>query len=157
SAAPDAPFATAHATIHRILDIGGHRSMQELRTEFRGEIPLAIREVETDSTAFTLELSTRTLYPVSAAARGGGNEAGRGPPPQLLVTRAEPLPDTALGPGSRTVGNRSEDAVCVREPGQEDWLWLDRDTHRLASLEIVRHDPSGHATLLATRYEGYAP
>jgi hypothetical protein len=88
SANPVAPYYVTQAEGIRILDFRGQRSYQELSTHFLGDVPLRLKEVVTENSGFTVELSANAVYPIAANSIAGSIRAAQSFCPQYLLASA---------------------------------------------------------------------
>jgi glyoxylase-like metal-dependent hydrolase (beta-lactamase superfamily II) len=139
SARPDAAYDTIVAAGMRRYDLAARRYAQTWFTEFRGGLPLALREVVTDSTATSIDLRGGVVMSVapggiSASLRRVEDNAPYAPLAILQRARRNAPSIRIVRP---SLGNRSEDAIVFVDNGQLTTLHFDRRTHLLSRMDLL--------------------
>ena len=157
SARPDAPYDTIRASGRRIYDLAGRRYAQDWSTEFRGGIPLALHEVVTDTSAYSVDLrGGLTLGVASSGVPASLRRVEDNAPyaPLALLDRAR-RNATSLRIVRGSGGARSRPAVLFADRGGIVTLEFDARTGLLASAEALFDNWSMGLTPARTEFRDY--
>ena len=141
SANPEAPYYVRQEEGTRIIDIGGKRSSFESKTAFRGGDPYWGRQVLTDKSGFTLDLTTNVAYPIASSAVASRARSNQRLFPHLLLQEALSRAGTLRWMGDGTEGRQEQVITFADVAGSQIALYFDGRTHLLTKFENLGDDP----------------
>jgi glyoxylase-like metal-dependent hydrolase (beta-lactamase superfamily II) len=136
---PDAQYEVRREEGARIIDIRGNRSLFESKTNYRGGDEYWGREVLTEKSSFTIDLTTGVAYPIAPPAVASRVRSAKRFFPHFLLqealSRAETLRWVGDGPNGEQV------ITFVDAGGSQTALYFDRQTKLLTKYESLGDDP----------------
>jgi len=139
SANPEAAYYARPEEGTRIIDIRGNRSFFESKTSYLGGPPTSAREVLNDKSGFNLDLETKVIYPIAAAAVASRTRSIQRLFPHLLLREALNRASTLrwLGEGAES----QEQVITFADGGgSQIALYFDRTSHLLTKFETMADD-----------------
>ncbi|OLE55043.1 MAG: hypothetical protein AUG51_05260 [Acidobacteria bacterium 13_1_20CM_3_53_8] len=154
SANPEAPFYVTEASGTRVIDFRGKRVYQELRTHFLGDLPLQIKEVITERGAFTVEMTSNTVYPVAQSAVAANYNAVERWFPQAVLKAALNFASSLRALGETDFEGRKQ-LVISFDSGGTVTLFFDARTHLLTKIETIGDGPAFGLSTAETIFSDY--
>jgi glyoxylase-like metal-dependent hydrolase (beta-lactamase superfamily II) len=157
SARPDAPYDTIGAAGVRAYDLAGRRYAQTWSTEFRGGLPLALREIVTDSAAVSVDLRGGVVMAVVPGGISGSQrrvEDNAPYAPLAILQRARRNAVSIRGVRTDRPGGAAN-ALVYADGGQLWTLRFDPRTHLLASMDALVDNWAVGLTPLEIRFSDY--
>jgi glyoxylase-like metal-dependent hydrolase (beta-lactamase superfamily II) len=155
SANPAAPYYVTQAEGTRVLDFRGQRSYQELSTHFLGAVPLRLKEVVTENSGFTIELSANAVYPIAANSVAGSIRAAQNFCPQYLLASALTRAGSLRWLGVENYKGRPQQVIAFSPGDAPLTLYFDARTHLLTKYESLIDNLTFGVTTFVTVFTDY--